>query len=73
MLDTTNLRTMFAIACARALEDGPGDDLTLADRLDEHLGSFAVVLHTALGTGRTAAGDALADRLWVEMGIARRL
>ena len=40
----------------------------LAERVVGQLDDFAVVLAAAAGRGRTAEGDALADRLWAEIG-----
>lgn len=81
MQDTAMLRTQLAVATARVLEDleaagrpaADVDVLDVAERLDSHLGSFEVILAAALGRGRTAAGDALAERLWVDLGIGGRL
>lgn len=76
MLDVAPFRALFATATSRALAslgDRHVDDLELADLVLEQLDSLDTILATAAGTGRTAEGDALADRLWVELGIEARL
>lgn len=77
MQDTAALRSQLAIAAARVAEDLEADGrvvadvptLDLAERLIAELDDYAVILGAALGRGRTAAGDALADRVWAEIGL----
>jgi hypothetical protein len=77
MLDTRTLTLQLQVAAARVVEDVEADGQTVATlplvdlgaRVVAQLDDFATILGAITGRGRTAAGDALAERIAVEIGL----